>query len=399
MLNLILCFLLILPSIAFADAKKSSYTTVTSTDSDDFFPLVKNDNGTYSDAKISQSDLASSLGISQNTNWEDIQGLKSSVNWEDEGAIIGSNAIIWRGLQQVQRADINWSNSDISVESATGNVGIGTIYNTSGTGERLTVSSPTIKIAKFISTQTSSSGTGTALVDIATDDGAAIAANDIIARIRFLGSTNTSHSLGVGADIAVLSNEDWTGSANGTSIQFNTASNGSAGAATRMTINQANVGINTAAPSARLEVSTTTAQDIFKVNDNGAGDTTPFVINSDGNIGIGSSNPQAKVTIIGNGTTTGSALNIRDSSFALKATVLDSGNVGIGSATPGALLDVQGAIRAFTATSPITKKTGANTACNTTCAGTMCVWAQNTADFSLVDCADATADACGCLGP
>ena len=118
------------------------------------------------------------------------------------------------------------------------------------------------------------------------------------------------------------------------------------------------------------------------------------------NLGVGSSAPQARLVVIGNGATASTnSFQVRDSAFANKFLINDAGNVGINTATPGSKLDIQGAIRAFTATSPITKKSGANTACNTTCAGTMCIWAQNTSDFSLVDCADTTADACGCLGP
>lgn len=40
---------------------------------------------------------------------------------------------------------------------------------------------------------------------------------------------------------------------------------------------------------------------------------------------------------------------------------------------------------------------GANTACNTTCTNA-CVFGQNTADMSIVDCAAATADVCVCAG-
>lgn len=43
------------------------------------------------------------------------------------------------------------------------------------------------------------------------------------------------------------------------------------------------------------------------------------------------------------------------------------------------------------------KQSAANQACNTTCTKA-CVFGQNTADFSIVDCADATADVCICAG-
>lgn len=56
----------------------------------------------------------------------------------------------------------------------------------------------------------------------------------------------------------------------------------------RLQIFDGNVGVGTfSAASAILEISSTRADDLFRVNDNGTGDTTPFVITSTGNVGIG----------------------------------------------------------------------------------------------------------------
>lgn len=80
--------------------------------------------------------------------------------------------------------------------------------------------------------------------------------------------------------------------------------------------------------------------------------------------------------------------------------VTSTGNVGINSLTPGINLDIQGSVRIFSATSSYTKKSGANTACNSTCAGSMCIFGEDTGVIgTLLSCTDATADVCICAGP
>ena len=58
-----------------------------------------------------------------------------------------------------------------------------------------------------------------------------------------------------------------------------------------------------------------------------------------------------------------------------------------------------GALVGMTATSPNTVKTGANTACNTTCAGSQCVYGVDDTDKLPLACDAATADTCVCMGP
>lgn len=83
--------------------------------------------------------------------------------------------------------------------------------------------------------------------------------------------------------------------------------------------------------------------------------------------------------------------------FSVKGT---SGNVGIGSSTPGTKLDIQGQFRAFNTTSSWTVKSGANTACNTTCGASMCAFGQDSGTSNIaVACSSATADVCVCMGP
>lgn len=60
---------------------------------------------------------------------------------------------------------------------------------------------------------------------------------------------------------------------------------------------------------------------------------------------------------------------------------------------------ISGALAAYTSTSPTTVKTGTNTACNTTCAGTQAVFGVDDTNKLPLAPTDATADTCVCLGP
>lgn len=114
-----------------------------------------------------------------------------------------------------------------------------------------------------------------------------------------------------------------------------------------------------------------------------------------GNVGIGTFgiNTTARLAVQGAGTTTGKNFETRNSSGTALVTMLDSGNVGLGSTIPN------GAFVVRTSANDIgwSKQSAANQACNTTCTAS-CVFGQNTADFSIVDCADANADVCICAG-
>ncbi|MBI2599450.1 MerR family DNA-binding transcriptional regulator, partial [Candidatus Daviesbacteria bacterium] len=52
-----------------------------------------------------------------------------------------------------------------------------------------------------------------------------------------------------------------------------------------------NVGIGFTSPSAFLHIASTANQTLFRVDDNGPGDTSPFIIDANGNVGIGTASP------------------------------------------------------------------------------------------------------------
>ncbi|HPN96254.1 MAG TPA: tail fiber domain-containing protein, partial [Candidatus Moranbacteria bacterium] len=60
-----------------------------------------------------------------------------------------------------------------------------------------------------------------------------------------------------------------------------------------------NIGIGTSTPSSMFHISSTAAQDLFRVDDNGSGDFSPFIIDANGNVGVGVTNPTARFSISG----------------------------------------------------------------------------------------------------
>lgn len=92
-----------------------------------------------------------------------------------------------------------------------------------------------------------------------------------------------------------------------------------------------NVGIGTSAPLSIVEVSSNVAQDLFRVNDSGTADNSPFFISSTGNIGIGTFEENALVDITS--TAAFHLLKVSDSGNSAETTpfIIDlAGNVGIG---------------------------------------------------------------------
>lgn len=105
------------------------------------------------------------------------------------------------------------------------------------------------------------------------------------AALDVLGTVKATAFTGDGSGLTGISSSGWTHS--GTNLYTSTSTD--------------NVGIGTLSPIALLNISSTAAQDLFRVDDNGLGDDTPGIwVNQNGNVGIGTSQVGAvsKLTVV-----------------------------------------------------------------------------------------------------
>jgi len=121
------------------------------------------------------------------------------------------------------------------------------------------------------------------------------------------------------------------------------------------------VGIGDSVPDALLDLSSTEAIDLFRVDDDGDGDSSPFIIDQNGKVGIGTTEPatnlhiydtdaDASIKVQNNAEawffavgTTGTAtdFSIQNDASPYHRLVIDTnGNVGIGTTGPGMKLEV-----------------------------------------------------------
>jgi hypothetical protein len=368
----IFILLITFPSIVFAQYKMTEYPRDTGMTDDDIVSGANSPASSPTNAAYTLGALKTYInaGVSTVTNWSDLEGLKAAVNWADESRYLSTNALDWQGLEQVQRADINWLDANIFVNGT--NVGIGTPDTTAlfhlsstasanllqidddGTGDASPVvitsagylgigtTNPIAGNINWIANVYRNTNANTALAVVNVDTGSSAQTRVEVKSADsngYLGNVPTTFSSAPFAGRTIVYNESGNGLLLATgnsadSIAFRSGSNAS------MSILAGNVGITTITPQALLDITSTAAQNLFVINDNGSGDTTPFVVNSDGNVGIGSPNPQSKVSINGSGTTTGASLTIRDSAGTLLTTQLDNGNLGIEASSPVALLDI-----------------------------------------------------------
>lgn len=269
----------------------------------------------YSDlTTLSNSDefIINNSGTNKSLNWESFQG-NIETGWTDNGTVVynktttdfvgigtsnptanleirktGSN----RYLRISSAPDLDGNVMQIN---SSGNVGIGTI-NFAG---KLWVASNSLDVLTVESLYPSSNSAG-ALLDVNTNDGAAMSSGDNIGTIRFNGANDGIRTMQPTAQIRVSATDDW-GSAHPSSIQFWTAAQASYGA--RMTINEnGNVGIGTERPSSRFEViksSVVTTAPLLMASSTVSSKGDYMIIGSAGNVGIGTINPISKLEVNG----------------------------------------------------------------------------------------------------
>lgn len=245
------------------------------------------------------------------------------------------------------------------------NVGIGT--NITG-NEALSVMSGNVGIGTWKAGNTFQVGTGTGFQ---------------------VGSTGNFISIG-GSTSATLTSS--TLSLTGSPVVFK---NISASAGTSAVL------IGSAAAGGFAEVRSTSGtgvNDYVKITGgtNGASETARFLGN--GNIGVGTVVPSGKLIIVGNVGigTIGVGDLYTSSTIPPSGGMIIEGNVGIGTYNVTGKFNIGG-----TTGMGWTVKSGANTACNTTCpASSACVFGEDTSVIgTIVACTDATADICVCAGP
>jgi len=167
----------------------------------------------------------------------------------------------------------------------------------------------------------------------------AVQANDLMGVFGVAGYGSTGYQ-GTRARVGFFASENWTNSANGTFMAFNTTANGAAtpGGTERMRINNAgNVGIGTVAPARQLQVHNPNASSVISITTGNTGATS-----NDGlYLGVTNADQRAWVWNYEN-----SALSLGTNNLE-RVTIQANGDVGIGTApAAGNKLDVAGNINA-----------------------------------------------------
>lgn len=410
-LYLILFFLVCVPAIA---GTINSYTLKSPPDDADTIVIYDSDDG--STKKIEVGDIS---GSGAGINWSSYTDLTSIGNANefivnDSGT---SKSINWQVLTPEIVSDINWSSITSNIEttgSVTATSFIGGAWTDGGTNLYPTDTTDTVSIGTTTASSTSfeivkqgstspikisssaTSAPGNLFVITAGGNVGIGTANPIAANQQYLLNMyrddnrlnlitainpNTGNIAGAGIELVTADTK-----ANIRSIPTNNTAAGVQGIGRFLINSETGGGLSLAAAS---------GQDIRMYN----ASTERLRLTSGGNFGIGTSDPVGKLAIVGGvgigSTGSGSFITTTPPTGGL----IVFGNTGIGSANPGGKLDVQGSIRAFTATSSSTIKTGANTACNTTCAGSMAIFGVDDTNKLPLSPTDNTADTCVCLGP
>lgn len=272
------------------------------------------------------------------------------------GASANPSSLIFRSLNDSGSI----RNSILSMDFATGNLGIGT--TTALSGERISVIAPTNGFALV--------GTDS---DVNNDDkdfyiGSRNYSNSV-SPLRIIGSRSTA------TDNLIYYGGSGTLNSLGTAATqhlwyTSTATTTTNGGTERMRLDATgDVGIGSTSPWGKLSVTNTGTDPSFVVEDTTSPDATPFLIDANGNVGVGSSSPSRKFSIAGLTQSTGIGtapfiLNITGSPGALEMGVDTGGspfiqgiradtnaarnlllqpygaNVGLGTTTPNSKLSV-----------------------------------------------------------
>ncbi|MEK9152550.1 MAG: hypothetical protein AAB692_04235, partial [Patescibacteria group bacterium] len=187
----------------------------------------------------------------------------------------------------------------------------------------------------------------------------AILNGDSIGSIGFQGQVDTTVGTGglfTSSLIHVVATENWSGSNNGSEMQFYTAPNGAmtSGGTQRMTISNAgNVGIGDTSPDDLLNIHSASAQAALALTSLGT-DTDPVIkfelADGTSTFAMGVDDSDSDKFKIG---TTAIDTNTR-------LTIDSSGNVGIGTTTPGASLEIKQTTGDGRASQWLTSGTGVN---------------------------------------
>lgn len=149
----------------------------------------------------------------------------------------------------------------------------------------------------------------------------------------------TSNAVGIGTWMpAAAAAGGGSPGGTGTELQYRAGAS-TFGAVTNSAFDGTNVGIGTLLPNALLSVASTASQTLFRVDDNGAGDLSPFIVDANGNVGIGTANTETDKLLVMGGNV-GIGTWVPNQTLDVKGKVIISDNVGIGTVLPNALLSV-----------------------------------------------------------
>lgn len=162
----------------------------------------------------------------------------------------------------------------------------------------------------------------------------AVSADDILLAMNAMGYGTSAYSTGAKGSISVFAAENWTNSAQGTYIQFQTAAKLGTTVAEKMRLTDAgSLGIGITAPINNLHVHTTSGASVTNITTDAVANAALFFGNTYSGVqvwsGVGMFSSDSSLRLA-----TGSSL----SSPAI--TILPSNFVGIGTTTPGLLLDI-----------------------------------------------------------